>query len=373
MTLGEQKLRKDQFFDISLKTELSSPEVLRKIQHIRKILKQKGKKTQSFNGKGIFSLCLPDDLIYEKKNNADPEEPIVKIYRGVLYEGALDKSILGAVHNSLIQIINKEYGADRAAKFIDHVQFVTNAWLLVSGFSVGLGDCLVQGKKQTEEIEDIIEKCYIEAESIKNTTTHAGVREIRITSALSKAKDIGLRIAKESLAKDNAFLSTVISGSKGDYFNVAQITGLLGQQNLLGQRVKPQLNNGRRTLPHYPFEDLPLAMEYESRGFIASSFIKGMNPREFYFHAMSGREGVCDTALGTSRSGYIQRRIIKLTEDIKTQYDGTVRDATGKILQLAYGEDNLDPCTAVKVNGELERCDVSRLVAKLNMEYEITK
>ena len=140
----------------------------------------------------------------------------------------------------------------------------------------------------------MIKKCYIEAEGIKKTTSHPGIREVRITAALSKAKDIGLRIAKESLRCDNNFLSTVCSGSKGDFFNIAQITGLLGQQNLLGQRVPRQLNNGRRTLPHYPFDDIPIELEYESRGFIASSFAKGLNPKEFYFHAMSGREGVCD-------------------------------------------------------------------------------
>ena len=298
MTLGDQKLRKDQFFDIAMKTEMSSTEILDKIQHIRRILQEKGKKAQCFNGRGIISLILPIDFIYEKKNNAHPDEPILKIYRGVLYEGTLDKSILGAVHNSIIQVLNKEYSPDVSAQFIDNIQFVTNAWLLITSFSIGLGDCLVSGVKQTQEIEDVIQKCYIEAEGIKTTTNHKGVREMRITSALSKAKDIGLRIAKESLAKNNNFLSTVRSASKGDYFNVAQITGLLGQQNLMGQRVVPVLNHGKRTLPHYPFGDLPLEMEYESKGFIASSFIKGMNPREFYFHAMSGREGVCDTAMG---------------------------------------------------------------------------
>ncbi len=301
MTYGIVKVRQDQFFDISLKTEMSSQEVLDKIQHIRQILKQKGKKIQCFTGKGLISLILPNNLIYEKKNNSDPNEPVVKIYRGVLYEGTLDKSILGSVHNSLIQIINKEYGPDRAAQFIDHIQFVANAWLLISGFSIGLGDCLVSGAKQTQEIEDVIQRCYIEAEGIKTTTSHKGVREMRITSALSKAKDIGLRIAKESLSEDNNFLSTVRSGSKGDFFNIAQITGLLGQQNLLGQRVPPVLNHNTRTLPHYPSGSLPLEIEYESRGFIASSFIKGLNPKEFYFHAMSGREGICDKICVTKR------------------------------------------------------------------------
>lgn len=294
MTKGLQIVRKDQFYDISMKTGLSLKDVQSKIQNIRKVFKEKGKKVQCFHGKGLISLALPNDLNYEKKNNVNPDEPIVKIYKGVLYEGTLDKSTLGAVNNSLIQIIHKEYGPDITASFIDCVQFVSNSWLLIDGFSIGIGDCLVQDGKKSEEISDVIKKCLIEAETIKSTTSHSGIREVRIIGALSKAKDIGLKIAKDSLDQNNNFLSTVKSGSKGDYFNVAQITGLLGQQNLLGQRINPILNNGKRTLPHYPLEDLSIEMEYESRGFIDSSFISGLNPRQFYFHAMSGREGCCD-------------------------------------------------------------------------------
>lgn len=294
MTKGTQKMRKDQFFNIAMKLEMTSQDILDRIQHIRRVLKQKGKKTQCFNGKGLVSLILPDDLVYERRNGADTDEPIVKIYRGVMYEGTLDKSILGASHNSLIQIMFKEYGVDAAASFIDGIQFVTNNWLLISGFSVGIADCLTRDDDQEQKIADVIQKCLYEAEGIKTTTTHPGIRELRITAALSKAKDIGLRIAKDALSSDNNFLSTVHSGSKGDFFNIAQITGLLGQQNLKGARVESVLNHGKRTLPHYPLEGLTVEEEYESRGFISSSFIKGLNPKEFYFHAMSGREGICD-------------------------------------------------------------------------------
>lgn len=369
MTLGVRKIRKDQFFDVSMKVE--DIDIMKKIQHIRRILKEKGKKVQCFTGKGLVSLILPEDLIYENENKADPNEPIVKIHRGVLYEGTLNKAILGSSYNSLIQIIHKEYGEDRVCKFLDEIQFITNAWLLIDGFSVGLKDCLIEDKEKTEEIKDIIKKCFIEAEGIKTTTNHPAIREIRITAALSKAKDIGLRIAKNAFKKDNNLLSTIISGSKGDYFNAAQITGLLGQQNLRGQRVNPIFNNGKRTLPHYPMEDMPVELEYESRGFIASSFIKGLNPREFYFHAMSGREGISDTAMGTASTGYMQRRIVKLTEDMKVQYDGTVRDSIGQIYQLSYGENNLDPLHTVKVNGKQTFCDVFRIAQRLNMNHEL--
>ena len=134
----------------------------------------------------------------------------------------------------------------------------------------------------------------MEAEGVKETTVHPNIREVRINAALNKAKDIGLRIAKDSLSKNNNFLSTVQSGSKGDFFNIAQIAGLLGQQNLKGRRVPLSLNHGKRSLPHYPFGEMIPEMEYESRGFIDRGFLRGLTPRQFYFHAMSGREGICD-------------------------------------------------------------------------------
>ena len=199
------------------------------------------------------------------------------------------------------------------------------------------------------------------------------IKEIYTTFSLGATRDFGLSIAKKSMKPTNNFITTVESGAKGQFFNIAQITGLLGQQNLKGQRVSKVLNHGQRTLPHYPFGDLVPEVEYESRGFVASSFIHGLNPREFYFHAMSGREGISDTAMGTATSGYMQRRIIKLTEDIKVQYDGTVRDIPGNIFQLSYGDYGLDPTTTVKVNDEQQPCDISRIVTRLNMNYEDSK
>jgi DNA-directed RNA polymerase beta' subunit len=376
MTLSNsKKLRKEDFFNITMCIEkYKTDNIMKRIQHIRRVLKLKGKKTQCFNGRGLVSLILPIDLIYEKKNNGDVKEPIVKIYQGVMYEGVLNKVILGSTHNSLIHILNKEYSPDVSAEFIDNIQFITNQWLLIFGFSVGIEDCLVQknvdNSSKEEEINDVIQKCLIEAEGIKETTNHRGIREMRINAVLNKAKDIGLRIAKDALKPSNNFLKTVNSGSKGDFFNITQITGLLGQQNLVGQRVPLAMNNGKRSLPHYPFGKLDPDQEYESRGFIRNSFIKALNPKQFYFHAMSGREGICDTAMGTARSGYMQRKIVKMTEDIKVQYDGTVRDEQGRIYQFVFGEDGMDASRTMKVQGGQEPMDITRMVNRLNMKHE---
>ena len=174
-------------------------------------------------------------------------------------------------------------------------------------------------------------------------------------------------------SENKSFISTVKSGSKGDFFNIAQIAGLVGQQNLMGGRVEPVLNRGLRTLPHYQFEDLDLEDEFESRGFVRNSFIKGLNPKEFWFHSMSGREGVSDSAMKTADSGYIHRKMIKVLEDVQVKYDGTVRNSQGSIIQWAYGDDDMDRSQTVVIDQKSQIVDVSRLADKLNRLYESNK
>ena len=410
MTKNNTPIRREQFFDIALRIpfyenihvdynepaqKVSSQWILDRLSHIKEVYRELyilGLLTEEFHsrvsdyvdnpfdsqidnwiytGKTLFSLSLPTDFNYSKTNNVSNLEPTVSIYRGVFYAGIIDKTIVKSGHNTIQQVIGKEYCLEAACHFLDCTQFVTNAYLLIRGFSVGMGDCLIpSGSPAKEQIEDAIYRCYMEAEGIKETIKHPLIKESKVNAALNKAKDVGLRLAKESLLPTNNFLNTVFSGSKGDMFNIAQITGLLGQQNLGGQRVPFQLNNGKRTMAHYPFSPVSPQMEYESRGFVSSSFLGGLNPREFYAHARAGREGVIHTAMNTAVSGYMQRRSIKLMEDLKVHYDGTVRDAAGKIYQWIYGEDGLDPVSTVKVGSRQEFCDVRRLVERLNQKHE---
>ena len=110
--------------------------------------------------------------------------------------------------------------------------------------------------------------------------------------------------------------------------------------------------------------------EYESRGFVESSFSKGLNPREFFFHAMVGREGITDTGMKTATSGYLQRKMIKVAEDFKVNYDGSVRNSCGNVLQMQYGEDSLDASETVIMKGKAQILDVSRMCDKLNSDFE---
>jgi DNA-directed RNA polymerase II subunit RPB1 len=218
----------------------------------------------------------------------------------------------------------------------------------------------------------MVSKNFIEAENISGNIQHPKIIEAKITEKLGNAKDIGNKISKDGMDKNNNFASTVLSGSKGDFFNIAQITSLLGQQQLGGERIQPMIDKRRRTLPHYKKNIENTEKKFESRGFIRNSFMKGLNPREFFFHAMSGREGVSDTAMKTAKSGYIQRRMIKIMEDVQVKTDGTVRNSTNNIIQWAYGDDGLDRAQTVVMNDKTEVVDISRLADRLNTKFEFS-
>ena len=306
----------------------------------------------------LFSLLLPNDFELATTN--------ILIRRGILLKGVIKKSILTSSHNCIIQLLYKEYPIDVVYGFINNVQFLATGYLTKRGFSIGMQDCIIS---KQDEIKKVITKCLMEANMVSENTHDPLIKEIKINAALSKARDIGMRIAKNAMSNDNNFIKTVTSGSKGNFFNIAQIAGLLGQQNLYGRRIKPIFNKGTRALPHYPFNIKEDYKKYESYGFITSSFVNGLSPRDYWFHAITGRDGVTDTAVKTASTGYIQRRMIKLLEDLKVYPDLSVRNSNGSILQQLYGNDGFDPTQTVVLNGDKPTfIDAKRLINRLNVQ-----
>ena len=160
--------------------------------------------------------------------------------------------------------------------------------------------------------------------------------EKKVNSVLNKTLSETEKIGLSSLDPRNRALNMINSGSKGKATNIAQMVACLGQQNVDGNRI-PYGYEGR-TLPHYcKYDD-----SSEARGFVENSFISGQTPQEYFFHAMGGREGLIDTAVKTSETGYIQRKLIKAMEDLKVGYDYSVRSSSNIIIQYIYGNDGMD-------------------------------
>jgi DNA-directed RNA polymerase II subunit RPB1 len=243
-----------------------------------------------------------------------------------------------------------DYGNMAASNFIDDLQNVITEYMKSSSFSVGISDLIANKKTQDsiiqiinekkEEVRTVIDKVHLGIFENNTSTTNMVEFETQVNNILNTATDKSGKEGRKSLGKDNRFLMIVNSGSKGSLVNISQMISCLGQQNIDGKRIPYGFDN--RTLPHYnKFDDSPAA-----RGFVENSYISGLTAPELFFHAMGGRIGLIDTACKTSSTGYIQRRLIKGLEDLKVEYDMTVRNNRGKIVQFAYGDDGFDSTKA---------------------------
>ena len=261
---------------------------------------------------------------------------------GALVKGAYQNDTRGLVH-----AVFNELGPRALADMMDGTQRLVCDWLLQSGFSVGLSDLAV-GADTLREIDtelrdaekgvlDFIAKIHGKGWRPKaslNTPTEDFEKEVN--SQLNKTISSVAEIIKSRIEPSNRIMRMITAGSKGKATNIVQMTATLGQQNV--DQKRPAYGFEGRTLPHYSkYDDGP-----QARGFVRSSFASGLKPSEFLFHSMGGRVGLIDTAVRTSESGYISRKLVKAMEDCKVAADGTVRNALGQVVQVIYGEDGMD-------------------------------
>ena len=307
------------------------------------------KPVPKWTGKQIISLVIPQglNLIRTGKEGLSPiDDDGLFIHSGELMFGLLNKKIVGASGGGVIHIIFNEMGSDIAMKFFNGCQTVVNYWLLHNGFSIGIGDT-IPDRKTIQSIEDAVNKRKAEVSDLTKSATEneleplpgMNVRETfesKVSKALNTARDDAGTVTEQSLRDLNNAIQMARSGSKGSTINISQMTAVVGQQSVEGKRIP--FGFKYRTLPHFTKDDY----SPESRGFVENSYLRGLTPTEFFFHAMAGREGLIDTAVKTAETGYIQRRLVKAMEDVMAKYDGTVRNSLGDIVQFVYGEDGLD-------------------------------
>lgn len=308
----------------------------------------------------ILSQIMPSfTMKYKTKGFGENDDfatsaGVLEIVDGKYLRGQLDKDVLGGGSNGLITRTCNDFGNMAASDFIDNLQNIVTEYMKGSAYSVGISDLIanrstnelitqsITAKKK--EVKNLIDQTYLGI--FENTTgnTNEDEFEFQVTNILNKATNDSGNIGVKSLDKDNRFVTMVKAGSKGQNLNISQMIACLGQQLIDGKRIPYGFEN--RTLPHFTkYDDSPGA-----RGFVENSFISGLTPEELFFHAMGGRVGLIDTAVKTSSTGYIQRRLIKGMEDLKIEYDMTVRNNKSRVIQFSYGEDGIDP---VKVESQV--------------------
>lgn len=309
-------------------------------------------------GKQLFTLIIPGNVNMIRTHSTHPDDEDegpykwispgdtkVMVENGELVMGILCKKTLGASAASLLHIIFMELGHEVCGRFYGNIQTVINNWLLYEGHSIGIGDTIADPqtyldiqatiKKAKEDVIEVIQKSHNDELEPTPGNTLRQTFENQVNRILNDARDKTGGSAKKSLTEYNNLKSMVVAGSKGSNINISQVIACVGQQNVEGKRIP--FGFRKRTLPHFIKDDYGP----ESRGFVENSYLAGLTPSEFYFHAMGGREGLIDTAVKTAETGYIQRRLIKAMESVMVHYDGTVRNSVGQLIQLRYGEDGL--------------------------------
>lgn len=311
-----------------------------------------------WTGKQIISMIIPPEIsIYSKPGddrwNSASDDGVL-IDSGELLFGLLSKKNIGASGGGVVHLSYNELGPAGAMAFLNGCQRVVNYWLLHNGHSIGIGDT-IPDKHTIEKIQKQIDEQKAEvadltAQATANTLEALPGMSIResfenkVSKALNDAREKAGTTTQDGLKDLNNAAVMSRSGSKGSSINISQMSALVGQQVVEGKRIP--FGFKYRTLPHFTKDDY----SPEARGFVENSYLRGLTPSEFYFHAMAGREGLIDTAVKTAETGYIQRRLVKALEDVSAKYDGTVRNSLGDIIQFVYGEDGIDAMIVEKNN-----------------------
>ncbi|KAL2077653.1 hypothetical protein ACEWY4_027157 [Coilia grayii] len=289
----------------------------------------------------------------------------VIIRQGELLVGVLDKAHYGSSAYGLVHCCYELYGGETSGKLLTCLARLFTAYLqLYRGFTMGVEDILVKPAANIERTKIIEESVTCGAKALKaafnlppsaaeseardhwqNAHLNADQRDFNMVDLKFKEEvnQVNNNINKVCMPlglhrsfPENNLQLMVQSGAKGSTVNTMQISCLLGQIELEGRR--PPLMPSGKSLPCFqPYDSAP-----RSGGFVSGRFLTGIKPPEFFFHCMAGREGLVDTAVKTSRSGYLQRCVIKHLEGLVVQYDLTVRDSDGSVVQFLYGEDGLD-------------------------------
>jgi len=310
-------------------------------------------------GKEIFSCLLPADFDFIGTDRADQK---IEIRRGKIVDGLIDENTIGGEGAGImLRSIHKQYGPERAIEILQDIYRLGNEVLNKVGLTMTISDTDLPAAAK-EQIDTLLSEANNEVQNAiqqfeKGTLeiypgrTLDETLEVKLLEILNRARNKVGQVTKANVDPKAQIKIMVDSGARGNITQLTQMAALVGQQALRGKRIVKGYRG--RTLSCFRRGDLGA----EAHGFIKNSFKKGLDPKEFFFHQITGRDGLMDTALRTPKSGYLYRRLANALQDIRVEYDSTVRDGTGKIIQFTYGEDNID--VARTENGKI---NVQRII-----------
>ena len=351
------------------------------------IYKSKGER---WTGKELFSLLLPNDLnmsfsaeISKSPIVYHPEDSTVVIKNGILISGVIDESAIGSIKGQLLDKIFMDYGPGQAKDFLEKATLLSLCALMKIGISNSINDYEIP-KEAYDKINEHLDKKISEVDKIVESyeggylkslpgKTLKQTLDMKISHVLKEARDMAGAIAENyfKLPSENLPFSSfgrhssvmAHTGAKSSMLNITQISACVGQQSIRGQSLNNVFNNrgyDKRLMPHFKKGEL----NAKSGGFVKSSYLKGLDPMEFFMHAMGGRDSLVDKSIRISVSGYMQRRLVNALQDLQTDEKGMVKDTKGNVIQFLYGEDGVDP---VKTDFG-KPVDLDKLIDEMRME-----
>lgn len=292
---------------------------------------------KNVSGMEIFSQALP------KVNFSNSS---ITIKNGEIIKGKIDKTIFGQEDGEFVKELDKDVGTDETVGIIKKTYDLGIHYLTDRGITISLEDFNLN-EKAINESEEIVKKAQKRTNEILEEYDSGNAdlipgktleesREIKILQTLNEVRTKIGEMVKKEFPEDNPVNHMIMSGGGGNILNITQIACCVGQQAVWGKRI--EIGYTGRTLSFFKKGELSPS----SRGFIRSSFMRGLRPDEFFFGAITGRDSLMDTALRTPKSGYLYRRLANALQDLKSEYDGTIRDSNNSIIQFKYGFDGLD-------------------------------
>ncbi|MBW2989916.1 DNA-directed RNA polymerase subunit A' [Candidatus Woesearchaeota archaeon] len=313
-------------------------------------------KKENLDGKEVFSALIPDDFNFtgksrhydpslDKKSNIEKDAYVV-IENGKLVSGVMDRNNLGEGSGLLLRNMHKKYGKEKTIDMLGKLFRLGIGVLLKVGFTTAISDTdlpesavlsiqetLQNAGKEVDELISLYNNNKLDAfpgKSVKETL------ELKILEVLNRARNKTGELVSKHADKNTHTMVMADSGARGNLLNLAQMAACVGQQAMRGKRIEKGYKE--RTMSCFRKGDLSPA----AHGFISNGFKNGLSPYEFFFGAMTGRDSLMDTALRTPKSGYLYRRLSNAMQDLKVEYDNTIRDAAKRIIQFDYGEDGID-------------------------------
>ncbi|SVA60630.1 uncharacterized protein METZ01_LOCUS113484, partial [marine metagenome] len=308
--------------------------------------------TVGYRGTDVLSLIVPAGFKLQYTSRSGDE---VNVVNGQV-SGTIDKRGIGAEDGRLLDAVVQTHGSDAGAEFLNRMTKMTIAICSAMGFTTGIDDEDLPPEAK-EKIDEINARASDEVDAELEKFGKDGRRyearpgrtsletlEENILGILDRGKADSGEVAKDHLGSDNPAVMMAVSGARGSMDNLAMMAGSIGQPKVRGKRLERGYQD--RVLPHFPRKQKGA----KEKGFVSSSFKRGLEPTEFFMLSVSGRESLVDTAVRTSKSGYMQRRLINAMDDLKVSNDGmsSVRNTANRIIQFEYGEDGIDPARSRK-------------------------